>query len=111
MTGIYFQKLTDTHFQFVPYRGAGPAQQDLVAGQIDLMFDQAINAIPRVRAGQIKAYAVTSKVRLAAAPDIPTVMRRDCRGFIRRSGTGSGRRKARPRDHCQARFYRCRRPG
>ena len=62
-----------THFQFVPYRGAGPAMQDLIAGQIDLMIDQAANSLPQVRAGTIKAYAVTDKVRLAAAPDIPTV--------------------------------------
>jgi tripartite-type tricarboxylate transporter receptor subunit TctC len=60
-------------FQFVPYRGAGPAMQDLVAGQIDIMIDQAANSLPQVRAGAIKAYAVTDKTRLAAAPDIPTV--------------------------------------
>jgi tripartite-type tricarboxylate transporter receptor subunit TctC len=47
--------------------------QDLVAGQIDIMIDQAANSIPQVRAGTIKAYAVTDKARLAAAPDIPTV--------------------------------------
>jgi len=47
--------------------------QDLVAGQVDLMIDQAANSLPQVRAGTIKAYAVTDKVRLAAAPDIPTV--------------------------------------
>src|SRR5258707_14672340 len=47
--------------------------QDLVAGQIDIMIDQAANSIPQVRAGTIKAYAVTDKTRLAAAPDIPTV--------------------------------------
>src|SRR2546429_8640657 len=47
--------------------------QDLVAGQVDLMIDQAANSLPQVRAGTIKAFAVTDKVRLAAAPDIPTV--------------------------------------
>ena len=57
----------------MPYRGAGPAMQDLVAGQIDIMIDQAANSLPQVRAGAIKAYAVTDKTRLAAAPDIPTV--------------------------------------
>jgi tripartite-type tricarboxylate transporter receptor subunit TctC len=46
--------MTGTKFQFVPYRGAGPATQDLVAGQIDLMFDQFANALPQVRAGTIK---------------------------------------------------------
>src|SRR6516162_7381823 len=52
---------------------AATAMQDLVAGQIDIMIDQAANSIPQVRAGTIKAYAVTAKTRLAAAPDIPTV--------------------------------------
>jgi tripartite-type tricarboxylate transporter receptor subunit TctC len=73
VSGVYLQKITGTSFQFVPYRGAGPAMQDLVAGQIDIMVDQAANSLPQVRAGSIKAYAVTEKTRLAAAPDIPTV--------------------------------------
>jgi tripartite-type tricarboxylate transporter receptor subunit TctC len=71
--GIYFQNLTGTKFQFVPYRGTGPAIQDLMGGHIDLMFDQAANSLPHVRGGKIKAYAVTSETRLAAAPEIPTV--------------------------------------
>ena len=73
VSGAYFQKETRTRFQFVPYRGAAPAMQDLIAGQIDLMFDQALNSLPHVRAGKIKAYAVTADVRLASAPEIPTV--------------------------------------
>jgi tripartite-type tricarboxylate transporter receptor subunit TctC len=72
VSGVFFQHLTSTRFQFVPYRGAGPAMQDLVAGQIDLMIDQAGNSLPQVRAGTIKAYAVTEKARLTAAPEIPT---------------------------------------
>jgi tripartite-type tricarboxylate transporter receptor subunit TctC len=71
--GIYFQNLTGTKFQFVPYRGTGPAITDLMGGHIDLMFDQAANSLPHVRGGKVKAYAVTSATRLAAAPDIPTV--------------------------------------
>jgi len=73
MGGVYFQSFTGTRFQFVPYRGTGPAMQDLIGGRIDLMFDQASNSIPQVRAGKIRAYAVTAKARLASAPDIPTV--------------------------------------
>jgi tripartite-type tricarboxylate transporter receptor subunit TctC len=73
ISGVYFQNITGARFQFVPYRGAGPAMQNLVAGQVDLMIDQAANSLPQVRAGTIKAYAVTDKVRLAAAPDVPTV--------------------------------------
>jgi len=73
VAGVFFAKETGTRIQFVPYRGAGPAMQDLMAGQIDLMIDPAANSLPQVRAGNIKAYAVTAKSRLAAAPEIPTV--------------------------------------
>ena len=73
ISGIFFQEITGTTFQFVPYRGAGPAMQDLIAGQIDLMIDQAANSLPQVRNRAIQAYAVTAKTRLAAAPEIPTV--------------------------------------
>jgi tripartite-type tricarboxylate transporter receptor subunit TctC len=73
VAGVYFQTITGTHFPFVPYRGTGPAMNDLIAGQIDLMVDQTSNSMAQVRAGSIKAYAVTAKERLASAPDIPTV--------------------------------------
>src|SRR6267154_2305115 len=56
VAGVYFQNVTGTRFQFVPYRGSGPALQDLVAGQIDLMVDQASNSMPQVREGKIRAY-------------------------------------------------------
>jgi tripartite-type tricarboxylate transporter receptor subunit TctC len=71
--GIYFQQATGTTLQYIPYRGTGPAMQDLLGGRLDLMFDQASNSMPQVRGGTIRAYAVTSRTRLAAAPDIPTV--------------------------------------
>jgi tripartite-type tricarboxylate transporter receptor subunit TctC len=73
VSGASFQAASDTTFQFVPYRGAAPAMQDLVGGHIDLMFDQASNALPHFRDGNIKAFAVTASKRLASAPDIPTV--------------------------------------
>jgi tripartite-type tricarboxylate transporter receptor subunit TctC len=81
VSGVYFQSVTGTKFTFVPYRGAGPALQDMVAGNIDLMFDQAANALPQVRNGNIHAYAVTSKTRLTSAPDIPTVDEAGMPGF------------------------------
>lgn len=81
ISGAYFQSVTGTRFHFVPYRGAAPAMQDLMGGQIDLMFDQVGNALPQVRAGQIKAYAVTAKRRLAAAAEIPTVDEAGLPGF------------------------------
>jgi tripartite-type tricarboxylate transporter receptor subunit TctC len=71
--GIYFQNIIGAKLLFVPYRGTAPAMQDLIAGQIDLMLDQAANSLPWVRSGKIRAYAVTSKTRIAAAPDVPTV--------------------------------------
>jgi len=73
ISGIFFQKMTDTRFQFVPYRGTAPAMRDLVAGQIDFMFDQASNVLPQLQGGTIKAFAVTAKERLPSAPQVPTV--------------------------------------
>ena len=73
ISGLYFEQKTGARLRFIPYRGAGPALQDLMAGQIDIMFDQVANSIPQVRAGKIKAFAVTAKERLKVMPDIPTV--------------------------------------
>jgi tripartite-type tricarboxylate transporter receptor subunit TctC len=81
VSGVFFQNATDTRFQFVPYRGAAPAMQDLVAGQVDLMFDQVSSSLPYVRGGKIRAYAVTAKTRLASAPDISTVDEAGLPGF------------------------------
>jgi tripartite-type tricarboxylate transporter receptor subunit TctC len=71
--GIFFQNTTGTRFQFVHYRGGSPATQDLVAGQIDIIIADQVTALPQIRSRNIKAYAITSRNRLAAAPDIPTV--------------------------------------
>ena len=73
VSGVFFQKLTGTTFQFVPYRGTAPAMRDLVAGQIDIMLDQASNVLPQLGGGTIKAFAVTAKERLGSAPNVPTV--------------------------------------
>jgi tripartite-type tricarboxylate transporter receptor subunit TctC len=81
VTGVYFQNLTGTRFTLVPYRGGAPAMQDLMAGQTQLMFDQAVTSLPLVRAGSTKAYAITAATRLAAAPDIPTVDEAGLPGF------------------------------
>ncbi len=79
--GIYFQDIIGAKLLFVPYRGAAPAMQDLMAGQIDLMLDQAANSLSWVRGGKIRAYAVTAKTRLPAAPEIPTVDEAGLRGL------------------------------
>jgi tripartite-type tricarboxylate transporter receptor subunit TctC len=81
VAGVFFQKVTGTRFQSVPYRGSAPAMQDLLAGQIDMMIDLAASAMPQVRAGNVKAYAVTAKNRLAAAPEVPTVDEAGLPGF------------------------------
>jgi tripartite-type tricarboxylate transporter receptor subunit TctC len=71
LSTITFQRATGTQFAIIPYRGAAPAMQDLVAGQIDLFIDAPVQ-LPLVRAGNIKAFAVKSDTRLPIAPDIPT---------------------------------------
>jgi tripartite-type tricarboxylate transporter receptor subunit TctC len=73
IVGIFFQKETGTRFQLIPYRGGGPAVQDLVAGHIDFIMNTATDTLAQVRAATVKAYAVTAKSRLSALPDIPTV--------------------------------------
>jgi tripartite-type tricarboxylate transporter receptor subunit TctC len=81
VAGIYLQKETTAAFQFVYYRGLGPAMQDLIAGHIDFLIDYSANSLPQVRAGAIKAFAVTARVRLPAAVDIPTVDEAGLAGF------------------------------
>ncbi|HKA41654.1 MAG TPA: tripartite tricarboxylate transporter substrate-binding protein [Burkholderiales bacterium] len=81
VSGVYFQKVTSTQPQIVHYRGGAPAMQDLLGGQIDLFFDQAATALPQIRGGRIKPYAVTAKTRLLAAPEIPTTDEAGLPGF------------------------------
>jgi tripartite-type tricarboxylate transporter receptor subunit TctC len=65
----------------VHYKGAAPAMQDVIAGHVDLSFDQAATALNFARSGKVRAYAVTAKARLASAPDIPTVDEAGMPGF------------------------------
>jgi tripartite-type tricarboxylate transporter receptor subunit TctC len=69
---LAFFAATGTSYQLVPYRGTGPAMQDLMAAQIKVMVDQSANSLPQVRAGKVRSYGITAKARSAAAPDIPT---------------------------------------
>jgi tripartite-type tricarboxylate transporter receptor subunit TctC len=98
VAGIYFQKETGTRFQLVPYRGAAPIMQDLLAERIDLMFDFAANSVPQVRYGTIKAYAVTAPSRLPTAPDIPTVDEAGLPGFYISAWEGVWVPKGTPND-------------
>src|SRR2546421_3674699 len=70
---VYFQKLTGGAAQIVHYRGGAPASADIMAGHVDVFFDQAVTALPQSRSGKVRAYAVTQTTRLSVAPDIPTV--------------------------------------
>lgn len=72
IAGVFLQQQTGTQLQLMPYRGGGPAMQDVVAGQIDLAVAGASIASALVRSGTVKAYAVASPKRLATAPEIPT---------------------------------------
>ena len=78
---VFFQNLTGTRFGYVPYRGGGPAMQDLVAGQIDMMVDAPATVVPQLRAGTIKVYALAAKSRLASAPNVPTTDEAGLPGF------------------------------
>jgi len=81
IAGLYFENVSGVKLQYVPYRGTAPAMNDLVAGQIDLIVDQTSNSISHVRAGNIRAYAVTSDKRLESAPDVPTTDEAGLPGF------------------------------
>jgi len=81
VVGLLLQKETSTRFLFVPYRGGALTLQDLVAGQIDFVTMDPTTSLPAVRAGLVKAYAVTAKARLASAPEIPTVDEAGLPGF------------------------------
>jgi tripartite-type tricarboxylate transporter receptor subunit TctC len=73
IAGISFQKMTGTKYEFIPYRGGTPMMQALLAGQVDMLIDTPTTSLPQIRAGTIKGFAVMSKTRLAAMPDLPTV--------------------------------------
>ena len=81
IAGVYFENTIGVRFNFVPYRGGAPAVQDLVSGQVDLMFIQATDAVPHVRAGRIKGFAVTASKRMPSVPDVPTVDEAGLPGF------------------------------
>ena len=73
LTAVYFQNALGSQFQLIPYRGTPQVLGDLIAGQIDLVFDQASSALPLVRGGKVKTYGVTALKRLQSAPDVPTL--------------------------------------
>ena len=76
-----FKSLTRTFMTHIPYRGAGPALQDLVAGQIDFMFDGLGSAMPLIKGGKLTPLAVTSLTRSFALPDVPTLNELGVKGY------------------------------
>lgn len=72
LCSLHLQQLTGTRFQLVPYRGGAPAIQDVVAGHVDFMCGDGSSALPQVRAGRLKAFAVTTPARWTSAPEIPS---------------------------------------
>jgi tripartite-type tricarboxylate transporter receptor subunit TctC len=73
LSGELFKSMTGTFMLHVPYRGSGPALIDLMGGTMDLMFDNLPSAMPHIKAGKLKALAVTSATRSPALPELPTV--------------------------------------
>jgi tripartite-type tricarboxylate transporter receptor subunit TctC len=73
LAGELFKLMAKVDITHVPYKGAGPAQTDLVAGQVQLMFDTAVSAMPNVKSGRTRALAVTTKRRSPLLPDLPTI--------------------------------------
>lgn len=98
VNAIHFQNLTSMRLQLVPYRGAAPAIQDLIGGQIDLMFDQLSNALPHVKSGAVKAYAVAANRRSSSLPEISSVDDAGLRGFYGALWHGLWAPKGTPKD-------------
>jgi tripartite-type tricarboxylate transporter receptor subunit TctC len=73
LSGELFKTLTGTYMVHFPYRGSGPAVTDLLGGQMDLMFDNLPSSMPHIKAGKLKALAVTSAARSEALPEVPTI--------------------------------------
>jgi tripartite-type tricarboxylate transporter receptor subunit TctC len=81
LCGLLFQKAVDTAVTTVPYRGTGPAMNDLVAGTVDIMCDQTTGTAEQIRAGTIRAFAATTPERVASLPDLPTTAESGLPGF------------------------------
>jgi tripartite-type tricarboxylate transporter receptor subunit TctC len=73
LCGMLFMSAIETDLTTVPYKGTGPAMNDILGGQVELMCDQTTNTTPQIKAGKVKAYAVTTKTRVASLKDLPTI--------------------------------------
>jgi tripartite-type tricarboxylate transporter receptor subunit TctC len=98
IAALYFENVSGIKLQYVPYRGTAPAMNDLIAGQIDLIVDQTSNSINQVRAGTIRAYAITDSKRVESASDIPTTDEAGLSGFHMTLWSGLWAPKGTPKD-------------
>lgn len=98
LCGIYFQQKTGAHLQFVPYKGAGPALQDLLGGHIDLACLEATSSLPSVQAGKMKAFAVLSEQRWQKSPNTPTMVETGVPGLTITFWHGLWTTKGTPKD-------------
>jgi tripartite-type tricarboxylate transporter receptor subunit TctC len=80
LCGMLFMSAIQTDFLTVPYKGTGPAMNDLLGGQVDFMCDQTTSTTSHIKAGKVKAYAVTSAKRVASLPDLPTLQEQGLKG-------------------------------
>jgi len=96
--GALLQSKFGTHWVFVPYRGAGPAMQALLAGEYDWQFSTPDQAAPQIKAGSIKAYAVAAKMRMPLVPDVPTTDEAGLPGFYLSYWHGLWAPKGTPKD-------------
>jgi tripartite-type tricarboxylate transporter receptor subunit TctC len=81
LCGMLFMSAIQTDFLTVPYKGTGPAMNDLLGGQVDFMCDQTTNTTSQIKSGKVKVYGVTSKKRVPSLPDIPTLDEQGLKGF------------------------------
>src|SRR5205085_762560 len=81
LCGLLFMSSIDAQFTQVPYKGTGPAMNDLVGGQVDFMCDQTTNTVPQIKSGNVKVYAVTTASRLPSLPEVPTLDEQGVKGF------------------------------
>ena len=81
LAGVMFNNLAGTDFQHVPYKGTGPALNDLLGGQVSMAFTDVLTAMPYIRAGKLRALGVTTRTRSQALPDLPTVAEQGVPGY------------------------------
>ena len=81
LAGVLFNNLADTDFAHIPYKGTGPALNDLLGGQVAMTFTDVLTALPHIKSGKLRALGVTTKERSQALPEVPTIAEQGIAGF------------------------------